>query len=33
MVEFYVKLVVAGKISIDDVPEKFREKVRESLEN
>lgn len=31
MVQFYYKLVKAGKISIDDVPEKYRDKVRELL--
>lgn len=28
MVQFYYKLVKAGKVSIDDVPEKYREQVR-----
>lgn len=28
MVQFYYKLVKAGKLTIDDVPEKYREQVR-----
>lgn len=31
MIEFYLKLVKANKITIDDVPVKYREKVRERL--
>lgn len=31
MVEFYFKLVKAGKLSIDEVPSKWREKVRERI--
>ena len=31
MVELYCKLVRANKIAIDDVPIKFREKVRDKL--
>lgn len=31
MVQFYYKLVKAGKITIDQVPEKYRELVRELL--
>lgn len=31
MVEFYLKLVRAEKITIDEVPPKYREKVRNSL--
>lgn len=31
MVEFYCKLVKAGKLSIDEVPSKWREKVRERI--
>lgn len=31
MVEFYLKLVKANKITIDDVPIKYREKVRERM--
>lgn len=33
MVEFYLKLVRSGKLSIDSVPLKYREKVRELLAN
>ena len=33
MVNFYVKRIRAGKMKIDDVPEKWREAVREALEN
>lgn len=33
MVNFYVKRILAGKMTIDDVPELWREKVREALEN
>ena len=33
MVQFYYKLVKAGKLTIDDVPEKYREQVRIMLEN
>ena len=32
MVRFYVLQVKLGKISIDDVPERWREKVRKELE-
>lgn len=31
MVEFYFKLVKAGKMTIDQVPTKYREKVRERI--
>lgn len=31
MVEFYLKLVKANKLAIDEVPIKYREKVRERL--
>lgn len=31
MVDFYFKLVKAGKMTIDDVPAKYREKVRERI--
>lgn len=31
MVDFYFKLVKAGKISIEDVPDKWMEKVRERI--
>lgn len=33
MVNFYVKRILAGKMTIDDVPEHWREAVREALEN
>lgn len=32
MVAFYVKRIKAGKMTIDEVPEKWREAVREALE-
>lgn len=31
MVEFYFKLVKAGKLDIEQVPIKYREKVREMI--
>lgn len=31
MVDFYFKLVKAGKMDIEDVPSKYREKVRERI--
>ena len=31
LVEFYYKLVKAGRLTIDDVPIKFRERVQEQL--
>lgn len=31
MVEFYFKLVKAGKMDIEDVPAKYREKVKERI--
>ena len=31
MVDFYFKLVKAGKMDIEDVPIKYREKVRERI--
>lgn len=31
MVNFYVKRIRAGKMTIDEVPEKWREAVREAL--
>ena len=31
MVDFYFKLVKAGKMTIDEVPAKYREKVRERI--
>lgn len=33
MVNFYVKRILEGKMTIDEVPEKWREAVREALEN
>ena len=33
MVEFYVRRIKAGKMLIDDVPQKWREAVRERIEN
>ena len=33
MVNFYVKRILEGKMTIDDVPEKWREDVRKALEN
>lgn len=33
MVDFYFKLVKAGKMDIEDVPIKYREKVRERINN
>lgn len=32
MAQFYFKLVKAGKLSIDEVPEKYREAVRKLLD-
>lgn len=32
MVKLYVKKIKAGQMSIDDVPEKWREAVRKALE-
>lgn len=32
MVDLYVKLVLAGKRTIDQVPEVFREQVRKKIE-
>lgn len=32
MLELYIKLVLAGKRTIDSVPEKFREDVRAAVE-
>lgn len=31
MVNFYVKRIRAGKMTVDEVPEKWREAVREAL--
>ena len=33
MVQFYVRRIQAGKMTIDQVPSLWREKVREALEN
>lgn len=33
MVQIYVKRILEGKMTIDDVPERWREAVREALEN
>lgn len=33
MINFYVNRIKQGKITIDDVPERWREAVREKLEN
>ncbi len=32
MIDFYVKLVLAGKMTIDEVPMKYREAVRKRIE-
>lgn len=32
MINFYVKRIRAGKMTIDEVPEKWREAVRKALE-
>ena len=32
MINFYVKRIRSGKMTIDQVPEKWREAVREALE-
>lgn len=32
MVEFYVRRIKKGKMTIDQVPEKWREEVRKALE-
>ena len=32
MERFWYRMVVSGKVSIDEVPEKYRDKVREMLE-
>lgn len=31
MVDFYLKLVKAEKLDIDDVPKKYRDKVKEKM--
>lgn len=33
MINFYVNRIKMGKITIDDVPERWRESVREKIEN
>ena len=33
MIDFYVKLVKKGKITIEQVPTKYRNEVRKALEN
>ena len=33
MVKFYVRQIKAGKLTLEDVPERWREAVREALEN
>ena len=33
MINFYVNRIKMGKITIDDVPERWREAVREKLDN
>lgn len=33
MVNFYVKRIRAGKMTLDQVPEKWREAVRQALQN
>lgn len=33
MVKIYVKRILAGQMTIDEVPEKWREEVRKALEN
>ena len=33
MVKLYVKKIKAGKMTLDQVPEKWREEVRRALEN
>lgn len=33
MVKLYVKMIKAGKMTIDEVPEKWREEVRRALVN
>jgi hypothetical protein len=32
MVKFYLTMIARGKITIDDVPEKWREEVQKALE-
>lgn len=33
MINFYVNRIKQGKMTLEDVPEKWREQVREKLEN
>lgn len=33
MAKIYVRKILAGEMTIDDVPERWREQVREMLEN
>ena len=33
MIAFYVNRILKGRITLDNVPEKWREAVREALEN
>ena len=33
MVAFYVRRIKAGKMTLEEVPERWREAVREALEN
>ena len=33
MVKIYIRKILEGKMTIDDVPERWREEVREALEN
>lgn len=33
MVQLYIKRILDGKMTIDDVPARWREAVREALEN
>ena len=33
MVKIYIRKIIEGKMTIDDVPAMWREKVREALEN
>lgn len=33
MINFYVNRIKQGKMTLEDVPEKWREQVRERLEN
>ena len=32
MVKFYLTMIARGKITLDDVPQRWREEVREALE-